>query len=232
MDFATFDRRRYPTVDVREGYGEWAETYESVVQDEMDLRLLGRISGVDWAAAGEALDLACGTGRIGAWLQERGARQVDGVDLTPEMLARAEARGIYRRLLSADIRRTGLSAESYDIVVISLADEHLPELPPLYREAARLLRPGGAFVIVGYHSHFLMNGIPTHFNRRTGEPIAVESHVHLFSHHVLAALGARLRLAEMDEGVIDDAWIAKKPKWAEWRGHPVSFSMVWRDCSS
>jgi SAM-dependent methyltransferase len=228
MDFAAFDRRRYPTVDVRRGYGEWAETYESVVQDEMDLRLFDRIQTVDWAEAGEALDLACGTGRIGAWLSGRGVRDLDGVDLTPEMLARAEARNIYRRLIQADIQATGLPPHSYDLVVVSLADEHLPRLGPLYAEAARLLRPGGAFVIVGYHSHFLMNGIPTHFNRRNGEPVTVESHVHLVSDHVRAAHAAGLTLAEMDEGLVDDAWIAKKPKWTEWRGHPVSFSMVWR----
>ena len=40
MDFARFDTRRYPTISVRDGYGEWAPTYETVVQDEMDLRLL------------------------------------------------------------------------------------------------------------------------------------------------------------------------------------------------
>jgi hypothetical protein len=32
----------------------------------------------------------------------------------------------------------------------------------------------------------------------------------------------------MDEGVIDEAWLAKKPKWARFRRHPVSFCMVWR----
>ena len=42
MDFARFDTRRYPTISVRDGYGEWAPTFETVVQDEMDLRLLER----------------------------------------------------------------------------------------------------------------------------------------------------------------------------------------------
>ena len=52
MEFAPFDRRRYPTLAVRDGYREWAETYEDVVQDEMDLRLLARLESVDWASAG------------------------------------------------------------------------------------------------------------------------------------------------------------------------------------
>ena len=73
-----------------------------------------------------------------------------------------------------------------------------------------------------------MNGIPTHFERRDGTPVAIESHVHLLSDHAKAARAAGWMLAEMDEGVVDDAWIAKKPKWQRYRSHPVSFAMVWR----
>jgi SAM-dependent methyltransferase len=227
MDFTPFDRRGYPTLPVREGYGAWAETYESVVQDEMDLRLLARID-MDWSGTERVLELACGTGRIGAWLRARGVRRLDGIDFTPEMLAHAEARGVYDRLHAADIRDTRLPAATYDLIVEVLADEHLPDLRPLYREAARLTRPAAAFVLVGYHPHFLMNGIPTHFNARDGKPVAIESHVHLFSDHVKAAHAAGWSLAAMDEGVVDDAWIAKKPKWEKYRFHPVSFAMVWK----
>ena len=227
MDFAPFDRRRYPTLAVRNGYREWAETYEDVVQDEMDLRLLARIATIDWAGARRVLDLACGTGRIGVWLRAQCVQHLDGLDFTPEMLARAEAKGIYDRLILADMRNTGLPASSYDLALAALADEHLAELPPLYREAARLTGPAGTFVVVGYHPHFLMNGIPTHFERRDGEPVAIESHVHLLSDHAKAAHGAGWTLVEMDEGVVDDAWIAKKPKWQRYRSHPVSFAIVW-----
>jgi SAM-dependent methyltransferase len=228
MEFAPFDRRRYPTLGVREGYREWAETYEDVVQDEMDLRLLARLESVEWAAAARVLELACGTGRIGAWLRAQGVRRIDGLDFTPEMLARAAAKGVYDRLFQADMLDTGLRAAGYDLVLEVLADEHLAALPPLYREAARLAAPGSAFVIVGYHPHFLMNGIPTHFERRDGTPVAIESHVHLLSDHAKAAHRAGWMLAEMDEGVVDDAWIAKKPKWQRYRSHPMSFAMVWR----
>jgi SAM-dependent methyltransferase len=228
MEFAPFDRRRYPTLPVREGYGEWAATYEDVVEDEMDLRLLARIESVDWAQAGRVLDLACGTGRIGVWLRGHGVARLDGLDFTPEMLARAEAKGVYDRLIRADLLDTGLPGSAYDLLLQVLADEHLADLRPLYRETARLSVPRGVFVIVGYHPYFLMNGIPTHFDRRDGEPVAIESHVHLFSDHVQAAHRAGWTLAEMDEGVVDDAWIAKKPKWERYRFHPVSFAMVWR----
>ena len=228
MDFARFDVRHYPTLSVMDGYREWSRTYESVVQDEMDLRLLERIRAVDWGGAERTLDLACGTGRIGRWLRARGVRSLDGIDLTPEMLAQARAKEVYDRLLQGDLRATSLPPAAYDLIVEVLADEHLAELLPLYGEAARLSRPGGRFVLVGYHPQFLMNGIPTHFDRSDGQSMAIESHVHLLSDHVKAAHASGWALLEMDEGVVDDAWLEKKPKWRRYAGQPVSFAMVWR----
>jgi SAM-dependent methyltransferase len=228
VDHAVFDKRRYPVVGVTEGYGEWVRTYEQTVHDEMDLRLLGRLRTVDWSAPRCVLDLACGTGRIGAWLRGRCPAAVDGVDLTPAMLEAARARCLYRTLRLADVCDTGLPAGSYDLCTQSLADEHLPDLRPLYREAARLTRREGAFVLVGFHPYFLMTGIPTHFDRAPGEPVTIRSYVHLLSDHVKSAHAAGWSLRELEEGVIDEDWVRKKPKWQVYFGLPVSFAMVWR----
>ena len=228
MDHAFYDKRRYPIVEVRQGYGEWVRTYEQTVEDEMDLRLLERIRTVDWSAPRAVLDLACGTGRIGAWLRRQGSTAViDGVDITPEMQDVAKGRGTYRNLSIADVAATGLSAEMYDLCIQSLADEHLAALGPLYREVARVTRRGGRFVIVGYHPQFLMAGVPTHFDRAPGEPVTIRSYVHLLSDHVKAARAVGWSLLEMDEGLVDEAWLRKKPKWEIYRGLPVSFVMVW-----
>lgn len=230
MDHSRYDKRRYPIVDVREGYGEWVRTYEHTVQDEMDLRLLERLETVDWAMARRVLDLACGTGRIGAWLRGRCDGAIDGVDITPEMVDLARRKGAYRTLAIADVTSTGLPAETYDLCVQSLADEHLPDLEPLYREVARLTEQAGRFVIVGYHPHFLMAGVPTHFDRAPGEPVTIRSYVHLLSDHVKAAHAFGWSLLEMEEGLVDEAWLRKKPRW-EGRGYlgrPISFAMVWQ----
>jgi SAM-dependent methyltransferase len=56
---------------------------------------------------------------------------------------------------------------------------------------------------------------------------AIETHVHLLSDHVAAGLGADLTLAALHERVIDDEWIALKPKWERFRDHPVSFAFTW-----
>jgi SAM-dependent methyltransferase len=226
--FSLYDTRRYPTLPVREGYTAWAPSYEATVLDLMDLRVAEGLRSVAWAEIPEALDLACGTGRIGAWLKSRGAAAVDGVDLTPAMLERARERGVYRRLLQGDVAKVDLPDASYGLLVQSLADEHLPDLRPLYAETFRLAAPGGTFVLIGYHPWFLMSGMPTHFDEAPGRPVAIESHVHLFSDHVAAALAAGWRLQEMAESLVDDAWVAAKPKWAVHLHRPISFAFVWR----
>ncbi len=210
LEFAYFDRRRYPTVSAREGYGEWVPSYETTVEDEMDLVLLDALESVPW-------------------LRARGVPRLDGVDLTPEMLAIARTRKIYDHLVQADVGATGLASGEYDLVTTCLVEEHLRDLRPLYREASRLLRPSGHYVLVGYHPHFIMTaGMPTHFDRASGESVAIETYVHLMSDHVTAARAVELSLVEMRERLVDDRWIALKPRWEPYRHHPVSFVMTWQ----
>jgi ubiquinone/menaquinone biosynthesis C-methylase UbiE len=228
MEHRIYDKRNYPIVDVPQGYGEWVRTYEQTVQDEMDIGLLERLKSIDWSVPRHVVDLACGTGRIGAWVKARCAATIDGVDITSEMLEVARRKSVYRLLCLADVSATGFAAGSYDLCVQSLADEHLADLRPLYSEAARVTKPGGAFVLVGYHPHFLMAGMPTHYDRASGESVTIRSYVHLLSDHVKAARAVHWSLEEMDEGLIDDAWLRKKPKWKPYLGLPISFVMVWR----
>jgi SAM-dependent methyltransferase len=227
--FDTFDTRGYRTVDIRSGYGEWVKTYEETVEDAMDIELLDVLTAPRWDMVRHAADLGCGTGRTGAWLKEHGVAAIDGVDLTPEMLELARRRGAHDRLLEADVADTGLPAGEYDLVISSLVDEHLAVLRPLYAEAWRLARPGATFVLVGFHPHFIMaSGMPTHYDSASGEPVAIETHVHLLSEHVTAGLETGWTLAEMRERVIDDAWLALKPKWVTHRDQPIAFAFAWR----
>jgi SAM-dependent methyltransferase len=228
MEFAPFDQRNYRTLPVQQGYSEWAVSYDETPLEAMDVRLLERLDSIAWSELSRVMDLACGTGRIGAWLVQHGVQQIDGLDFTTPMLERARERGIYDRLINRPLTDTGLADASYDLAIMSLADEHLPRLEPVYAEAARITSMDGRFVVIGYHPHFLLNGVPTHYHRPDGEPVAIESHIHLFSDHTRAAHGAGWILTELDEALIGDDWIARKPGWARWRDHPVSFLMVWR----
>jgi len=74
----------------------------------------------------------------------------------------------------------------------------------------------------------MKSGMPTHFDAPNGEPVAIETHVHLMSDHVRAAHAAGWRLTEMHEQVIDDRWVETKASWAVYRDVPISFAFVWR----
>ena len=92
-----------------------------------------------------------------------------------------------------------------------------------------MVKPGGQYVLVAFHPHFIMaSGMPTHFKNAAGEEIAITTHLHLVSDHVTAALGAGWNLIEMQERLIDDDWIALKPKWKRYRNHPISAAYVWQ----
>jgi SAM-dependent methyltransferase len=227
-EFEAFDQRGYPTVSARDGYGAWHVTYEDCVQDIMDLGILERITSVAWSRSRQVADLGCGSGRTAAWLTKQGITTIDGVDVTPEMLGKARERGLHRRLEEADVRSTPLPGGAYDLAICSLVDEHLSELGSLYREVRRLLSVGGTFVVVGYHPFFIMaSGMPTHFDDAQGQPVAIETYVHLPSEHMHAARAAGFVAIEMHEAVIDDDWIRRKPKWDKYRDWPISFAWVW-----
>lgn len=221
-DFSLYDARNYDTASVTEGYAEWARTYDQKMLDMMDRSLLSRL---DVAWRGEAIDLACGTGRVGAWLVEQGVAAVDGVDLTPEMLAKARARGVYRRLEVRDVTDTKLEP-GYDLAIQVLADEHVRDLGALYAEAARLV-PSGTFVLIGYHPYFMLNGVPTHFQKEDGSQLAIRQYVHLTSDHINAGLRAGFSLAQMEEAVVDEVWFEARPRWKKYEGWPITFGLVW-----
>ena len=229
MDFALFDRRGYPTVKARTGYGEWAAHYEETVAAGLDRPLLDRLTSPNWISTTVAADLACGTGRTGEWLSQHGVKLIDGVDVTSEMLQIARTKHVYRHLHIGEVAATGLRSFGYELCTMVLADEHLLDLTPVYCEAARLLRHEGCFIVIGYHPFFLMNGVPTHYHRVDGEAVTIESHIHLFSEHFHAGTEAGLILSEFRECVIDEQWLLAKPKWRKYRNWPISFALVWRN---
>ncbi len=73
--------------------------------------------GLPSATPLDVLDAGCGTGLAGP-LFRSWARQLDGVDLSPRMLARARDRGCYDRLDVGELTQTMLARpRSYDLVL-------------------------------------------------------------------------------------------------------------------
>ncbi len=100
------------------------------------------------AAPADILLAGIGTG-LDLPLLPTGYRVV-GCDLTPAMLARAVARRDTCDLeaVVADVRRLPFATASFDVVVLHLILAVVPEPRACLAEAARVLRPGGAVLIL------------------------------------------------------------------------------------
>jgi ubiquinone/menaquinone biosynthesis C-methylase UbiE len=100
----------------------------------------------------ELLDMGCGTGRFTVPVAER-VKAVSGLDLSPMMLETARKK-LADRGLTADLREGDMAAlpfpdESFDVVVCMLALMHIPreDRQQVFHEVARVLKPGGRFVM-------------------------------------------------------------------------------------
>ena len=130
-------------------YDEWARSYDE------ELRAQGYVSPARTAAAmatavsdlhAPLLDLGCGTGLSGEALRDAGFMVIDGSDFSPEMLAAAEAKGIYRKLTKGDLNapipaKPGDYANATAIGVFSPG--HAP--PEMIEAVVALLPKGGCF---------------------------------------------------------------------------------------
>ncbi|RYY89395.1 MAG: methyltransferase domain-containing protein, partial [Comamonadaceae bacterium] len=92
-----------------------------------------------------ALDLGCGTGLCGPHLRAL-ADRVTGVDLSRNMLDKAQALGIYDTLVQADVLAYLAAArEPVDLVMAADVFIYVGALDGVFREVARLLPDGGSF---------------------------------------------------------------------------------------
>lgn len=90
------------------------------------------------------LDLGCGTGLSGAAFKDRAA-QLDGIDLSPAMIDKARARGVYDNLTVGDIE-SGFGTARYDLVIAADTLVYLGALEPVMKAVAAALKPGGFFL--------------------------------------------------------------------------------------
>nr|WP_272877284.1 class I SAM-dependent methyltransferase [Neoroseomonas eburnea] len=108
------------------------------------LELLGDVRGR------RILDLGCGDGDFAIELARRGA-DVTGIDASPAMIEdagrRAESEGVPVDFRPAGAEALPFPTGHFDIVVAVTILCFVADAAPVFREVARVLRPGGALVI-------------------------------------------------------------------------------------
>ncbi len=190
-----------PVISTAEGYDGWAPRYDAPrnLMLEREQAMLHPI--LDGLPVGDALDVACGTGRHAAHLAALGHRVI-GVDTSPGMLAVAREKLPDADFHLADWQELPLPDDHVDVVVCGLALTHARDLGPVFAEFARVLRPGGHLVVSD--SRGLMDGAqlyPMIFEDRAGSPGFMRAWVHPTSEYLRAALPVGLEVRDCEEYV-------------------------------
>jgi SAM-dependent methyltransferase len=193
--------------DYADGYSAWAETYDDPGNALLDVEeplLRSILAGVP---LGDAVDVACGTGRITAMLCEQGHR-VTGVDPSEVMLDRARSKGLPATFIVGSFDRLPVDDNSADLVTCGLALTHVTHLRPAIGEIARVLRPGGRVVLTDVHPIAVATGAQALFRRADGSRGVMVNHQHWVSDYVAAFVEAGLTIERCDEPVVDEGFIA------------------------
>lgn len=98
------------------------------------------------------LDLACGDGRDMQYYAKLGA-QVTGLDTSSDFIemARKNNPAFADRIFVADFENTKLAKNSFDIIASKYAVQTSKDLTKVFKEAHRILKPGGTFLILVTH---------------------------------------------------------------------------------
>jgi predicted TPR repeat methyltransferase len=145
---------------VRRLFDQYAGRYDAALTEHLNYRgpaiLTSAIEAAMRAADGSSaprpmhfaamLDLGCGTGLGGAAFRPFVDRMV-GVDLSPAMIAKAEAKGLYDRLvgagLAAFLGEEAARGAKYQLVIAADVFVYVNDLAPVIAACARVLAPEG-----------------------------------------------------------------------------------------
>jgi SAM-dependent methyltransferase len=145
--------RRDPRADaLRAGYAPIARAYREQLSGELAGKPLDRAFLAAFAerCTGRIADVGCGPGHIAAFLAEHGA-DVEGIDLSPEMIAEARALVPALAFRAADMFALPYADGELAGIVAFYAIVHLraDELP--FAEFHRVLAPGG-LIALAFHA--------------------------------------------------------------------------------
>lgn len=144
-----------------------------MVRSEEAIRAILDNGGV--RAGIDVLDVACGTGVLFPDYFSRGVRSLTGIDISPEMVKRAQAKFPGVEVICADVE-TFPFKRRFDAVMVYNAFPHFPDPERLIEVLAGLTRPGGRLSVAHGMSRAL-----------------------LLSHHAGAASGVSLDLPEAEK---------------------------------
>ncbi|MFT4976210.1 MAG: putative TPR repeat methyltransferase, partial [Myxococcota bacterium] len=134
-----------PRAVVRDLFDDYAERFDSHLTGELSYQTPRHLRALHGdAPISRLLDLGCGTG-LSAEAFSDIASHLTGVDLSPKMLARARAKGLYAELAESDLLDfLRQAAPPYDLVIAADVFVYIGDLSTVIAAIAARLAAGGA----------------------------------------------------------------------------------------
>ena len=193
-------------------YALWADSYPAQAHNPLmraeERAMLGLMPAQ--LQDNSVLDVGCGSGRYMLHALQRGAARVSGVDLSPQMLRRAELelaalRGSAEiKLLQGDVSAIPVPDACADLTICGLVVGHLDDLQQALRELRRVTRPGGVVLCSDVHPIGHALGWLRDFKSGT-ERYAVRHTRHLYCHWHSACTALGLQMERVIEPMLDPA---------------------------
>ena len=192
-------------MNVQQAYNVWADNYDVVQNKTRDLEAVALRESVSISEPLNILEIGCGTGKNTEWLLTK-AEHLIAVDFSAEMLVRAREKITASNVefKQFDLREDWeFSKNEFDLVTCSLALEHIESIDFVFKQANKVLQPGGLFYVGELHPFKQYQGSKARFE--TGDGVfELECFVHHISEFFSAAKNNGFDCAELKEWFDDN----------------------------
>src|ERR1043165_5359905 len=187
-------------MQTKPAYAQWASTYDSDRNRTRDLDEVVTRKLLGDRKFKSILEIGCGTGKNTS-LFAQVAEQVRALDFSEEMIAQARRKSSPANVnfTVADVtQRWPVDDASIDLISCNLVLEHIEDLSSVFSEAARVLIPGGRFLVSELHPIRQYLGVQAQFTRDE-ETTKIEAFIHDVADFTSAARQNRLSLEALNE---------------------------------
>jgi ubiquinone/menaquinone biosynthesis C-methylase UbiE len=151
---------RYHDAAAEEYDAKWGIDFGDIGQEQVRLKLVKALGGLDGQRFGDALEIGSGTGYFSLNLVQLGViGRLTATDISPRMLNRLTATAAMLGLeevstVATEAEELPFEDESFDLVFGHAVLHHIPDLDRAFAEFRRVLRPGGMIAFAGEPSRY------------------------------------------------------------------------------
>ena len=153
--------------DSKRLYADWAETYDRSFAADKKYLMPGHVATlfVKYGGGEPVFDAGAGTGLVAEAILAHSPCDIDGFDITAEMLEEANKKGVYRRTIQGDLTRPlPFPDGTYAAVVSAGTFTHGHVGPEALDEMLRIAQPGALFILTIKKDHFTDRGFAEKFD--------------------------------------------------------------------